>query len=137
VVRPTYLFADSQFYMVEGRWFSEIEMLSLTNPENRWRRACSALVVLLAVFSLAVSVATRYCSAQGGSSYSTSTVHKHSVPEPGRQRLTKSAANWIPPVVRTAVLEAPSSYPRISPAGPPMPSILLELSLYNRPPPAC
>jgi hypothetical protein len=95
------------------------------------------MIVLLAVFSLAVSVATRYCSAQSGSAYSTSTVHKHSSPEPGRQRLTKSAANWMPPVVRSAVLEAPSSYPRISPAGPPMPSVLLELSLYNRPPPAC
>jgi hypothetical protein len=115
----------------------ESEMLRLTNLDSRWRRSCSAIVVVLAVASLAVSVATRYCSPESSSAYSSSTLHKHSSPEPSRQRLTKSAANWIPPVVRTVALEPPTSYPRIAPAGPPMPRVLLELSLYNRPPPSC
>jgi hypothetical protein len=35
------------------------------------------------------------------------------------------------------VLPAPTSYPRIAPAGPPIPTVLLETSLYNRPPPSC
>lgn len=114
-----------------------LRMLRLTNLENRWRRHCAAMVVLVAVSLLVVSVATRYCSSQSSSSYAVRTFHKHSSPEPGRQHLTKSAADWIPPVVATAVFEAPTSYPRIAPAGPPIPSILLELSLYNRPPPSC
>jgi hypothetical protein len=95
------------------------------------------VIVLLAVSSIAVSVATRYCSPQGSSAYSARTLHKHSSPEPSRQRLTKSSANWIPAVARNMVLEAPSSYPRIAPAGVPMSSVLVEPNLYNRPPPSC
>ena len=109
----------------------------LRNVGKRWRTIGCAIVVLLAVSSLTVSVATRYCSPASSNSYSVKTLHKHSSPERSRQRLTKSSTNWITPVVRTAVLEAPTSYPRIAPAGPPIPSVLLEKSLYNRPPPSC
>ena len=109
----------------------------MLNLASRKRRIYSALVVMLAVASLAVSVATRYCSSQSLSAYSSPTAHKHSSPEQSRQRLTKTSTNWMPPVVRTSVLEAPTSYPRIAPAGLPMPTVLLELSLYNRPPPSC
>jgi hypothetical protein len=131
------LSAGAQFYMVEGRWLGKIRMLRLINLDKRWSGRSCAIVVLLAVFSLTVSVATRYCSSQSSSAYSVRSVHEHSSPERSRQHLTKSAADWIPPVVRAGVLEAPTSYPRIAPAGPPMPSFLLEKSLYNRPPPSC
>jgi hypothetical protein len=110
-------------------------MLRLTNLEGSWRKGCCAIVVFLAVTSLAVSVATRYCSPQS-SSYSARTLHKHSSPEQARQRLTNTAVNWMPEVVRSGVLLAPSSYPRIAPAGPPIPNVLFETSLYNRPPPS-
>src|ERR1017187_4210773 len=116
--------------------FPNSGMLCLTHLEGRWRGSCCAIVVFMAVTSLAVSVATRYCSPQP-SSFSTRTLHKHLSPEQSRQRLTKNAANWIPQVVRSGVLQAPTSYPRIAPAGPPIPSVLLETSLYNRPPPSC
>jgi len=112
-------------------------MLHLTNLEGRWRRASCAFVILLAAFALTVSVATRYCAPQGSSPYAVKTLHKHSSPEQARQRLTKNAVNWMPQVVQTGILQAPSSYPRIAPAGPPMPNVLLETSLYNRPPPSC
>lgn len=112
-------------------------MFQLTNLVKLRRRIGSALVVLLAVSSLTVSVATRYCSPPSSAAYSVNTLHRHSSPERSRQRLTKSSTNWITPAVRTAVLEAPTSYPRIAPAGPPIPSVLLEKSLYNRPPPSC
>jgi len=110
-------------------------MLHLTNPENPRRGRWSALVVLLAVCALTVSVATRYSSGEVPV-YTVRTAHKHSSPEPSRQHLTQSTTNWIPQVVRSVVLEAPTSYPRIAPAGPPIPSLLLEESLYNRPPPS-
>ena len=64
------------------------------------------------------------------------TVHKHVSPEPIRQRLIKSAATWMPTVECHAVLDSPSSYPCIAPAGPPCVTLLLEENLYNRPPPA-
>ena len=112
-------------------------MLHLTNLEGRWRRAWCAVVVVLAVSALTVSVATRYCAPQISSPYAVQTLHKHSSPEQIRQRLTKNAANWMPQVLQTGLLQAPTSYPRIAPAGPPMPSVLLETSLYNRPPPSC
>ncbi len=95
------------------------------------------MVVLVAVSLLVVGVATRYGSPQGSSAYSARTLHKHSSLERGRQRLTKTVADWIPPTEVTGVFDAPTAYPRIAPAGPPMPSVLLELSLYNRPPPSC
>jgi hypothetical protein len=112
-------------------------MLHLTNLEGRWRQASCALVVFLAVSALTVSVATRYCTPQSSSPYAVKTLHKHSSPEQIRQRLTKNAVTWMPKVVQTGILQAPTSYPRIAPSGPPMPNVLLETSLYNRPPPSC
>jgi len=109
-------------------------MLRLTHLDGRWRRNFCAVVVFFAVTALAVSVATRYCSVQN-SSFAIKTLHKHSAREQGRQRLTKIAVNWMPQVVQTGVLQAPALYPRIAPAGPPIPSVSLETHLYNRPPP--
>jgi hypothetical protein len=116
-------------------------MLRLTNLEKQWRRGSCAIVVLLAVFSLTVSVATRYCSGQSSSAgsavRSVRSLPEHSSPERSRPRLTKTTADSMPPVVRGAVLGAPRSYPRIAPAEPLVLSFLLEESLYNRPPPSC
>jgi len=112
-------------------------MLRLTNLEDPRRRCLCATVVLLAVCTLTIRVATRYCSSPGLANSTTATLHKHSSPESARQRMTNSAPTWLPPIVRSAVLQAPSSYPRLAPAGPPLPGLLLEKSLYNRPPPAC
>ena len=117
--------------------FCKSGMLRFTNAESRGHRAWCALVVLLAVSALTVSVATRYCAPQSSFSYAVKTVHKHSSPEQIRQRLTKNAVNWMPQVGQTGILQAPTSYPRIAPAGPPIPGLLLETSLYNRPPPSC
>src|ERR1700686_5246699 len=109
-------------------------MQRLTNFEGTWRRSWWAIVIFLAVTALAVSFSTRYCSARN-SSYSARTLHKHSSPEQSRQRLTKNAANWMPHVMQNGVLEPPTSYPRVAPAEPPIVTVLLDTSLYNRPPP--
>ena len=123
-------------YMLEIVGVAKRGMLQLTNLEDsRCRRWCAA-IVLFAVWSLTVSVATRYTFLRVASDNRVTTVQKHVSLEPGRQRLMKNAATWMPPVVCTTVLQAPSSYPRISPAGPPIPSLFFEQSLYNRPPPS-
>ena len=130
------LLAMTHSYMLHTVKAANPEMFTLTNLEGSRCKRWSALVVLFAVCSLTVSVATRYTCSRETSENRVASVHKHTSPDLGRQRLIKDAACWMPPVVRSVVLQAPSSYPNIAPAGPPMPSALLEESLYNRPPPS-
>jgi hypothetical protein len=109
-------------------------MLRLANSDDSSRRGWTAAIVLLAVTAITVSVATRYASVPGISSHTTA-AQKHSTPERAKQRLIKSAANWMPPVVSAVIVQPPSPYPRIAPAGPPIPRLFFEKNLYNRPPP--
>jgi len=130
-----HLLAGAPSFMLQTVGVVKREMLRLTNLEDSRSRRWSALVVLLVVCSLTASVATRYSFFRGSSDDTVTKVQKHVSPEPSRQRLMKNAATWVPPVVASAVFEAPSSYPRVAPAGPPIPSLFFEKSLYNRPPP--
>lgn len=110
-------------------------MKRLSNLEGqrpgRWR----ALVILIAVCALTVSVATRYYSPVSVSAPTIKTLQSHSLRETSRQRLTKDAATWVPTLVCSVTLQPPTFYPRVAPAGPLVPSVLLERSLYTRPPP--
>ena len=129
------LLITSQFYMVRpSRVAARPEMPRRIHFEGQRQTRWCALVVLLAVCSLAVSVATRYSSSRSISSQAVKTVRTHTSPEATRQRLTK-IATWTPPVFSDSVLQVPSFYPRMAPAGPPAPSLLLEESLFTRPPP--
>src|ERR1035438_997972 len=103
--------------------------------EARRRTSWSALVILVAVCSLTISVATRYNSPCNISSHNVKTVQTHTWPDTSRQRLVKNAANWIPPAFGFAVLQVPTFYPLIAFVGPSAPSLLLEENLYSRPPP--
>jgi len=90
-------------------------------------------VIVLAVCGLTVSLATRV--------FRLSLVHHTTTVQSGaaravRQHLNKDAAMWRPPVTKV-VFEVVSFYPRVSPAGPPIPSLIFDESLYNRPPPSC
>jgi len=104
--------------------------------EDQPRKIWCGLVVLLAVCSLTLSVATRYSSPWDGSSGAVKTVRTNSSPEAKRQRLAKNAADWMPPVACFGVLQSPTFYPRVAPAGPPVPSLRFDESLSNRPPPS-
>jgi hypothetical protein len=109
-------------------------MLRLTNPDNSPRRNWISIVVLLAIAALTVSLATRYASVCEVSAHANA-AQKDSTPQHAKQRLIKTAASWIPPVVSAVIIQSPSAYPRIAPAGPPIPRVLFEKNLYNRPPP--
>ena len=92
------------------------------------------LTALLAIFALTASVATRTSVL----TLPHSSVALDSQPSSAvRQHLDSDAMQWVPPVAPVAVAEVVSFYPRISPAGPPIPNLLFDESLYNRPPPAC
>jgi hypothetical protein len=116
---------------------AKARMLRLTNLDDPRRRCFCAALILFAVCTISVRVATRYCFSRSLSGSKITTVQKHSLSEPGHQRMTKSAATWLPPTIRSTLLEAPTSYPRVAPAGPPLPALAFEKSLYNRPPPSC
>jgi hypothetical protein len=109
-------------------------MFRLSASDHSAHRNWTAAIVLLAVTAITVSVATRYVSVPGISSHTTA-AHKHSAPERAKQRLIKYAANWMPPVASAVMIEPPSPYPRIAPAGPPIPRLVFLKNLYNRPPP--
>lgn len=114
-------------------------MLRLTDRRNgRCARWC-ALVVLVATCSLAISVATRYGSPQDAVSGTSLTVHKAhgcSTYKPGRQRLTKDAADWLPPVLAWVNLYQPAPEPRIAAVDVAIPNLTFDSSLYYRPPPS-
>jgi len=101
------------------------------NKLASWRRL---LLILLAVLSLSTSLATRVFnySASG-----TSITVRSSLPQAMRQHLDRDAATWGRPAVSFSMLEAPTFYPRFAPAGPPLPAVLFDESLSNRPPPSC
>jgi len=98
-------------------------------PVPRWR----LVLVSVVMFSLALTLATR--TFHDATSLST-TVQSSSL-QAMRQHMDRDAVRWTAPVATLAVAQAPTFYPRVAPAGPPLPTLLLEENLYNRPPPAC
>ena len=88
--------------------------------------------VAMLLLSLTVSLATR--------TFHLKITHQTTVQSNSaqaiRQHMDRDAVRWVPSVPVLLALEAPSFYPHVAPAGPPLPVLLFEKSLYNRPPPA-
>lgn len=128
--------AERFFAVVKNSLFHEIQFMSqLSNRKYDWHQRGCALVVVIAVCALTVKLTTRFASFDCTSTPAVTTVQPHVSPSPNRQRLMNTATAWNAPLIRPSLLDSTSSYPRIAPAGPPMPSVLVEESLYNRPPP--
>lgn len=112
-------------------------MMPQANSRNGIRQKHSLylwLPILLAVVALTVSVATRttVVSVSHGISVSENTSGVI------RQHMDSDGVGWVPPVTTQLFAELViSHYPRIAPAGPPLPDLLFEDALYNRPPPTC
>ena len=100
---------------------------------NRLHSRWHVLVIILAICGLTFSLATRTFRLTVPHTVTAQSVDSHAV----RQHMDRDAAKWIPPVPVLTVLEAPVFYPRFAPAGPPLPSVLFDESLSNRPPPSC
>jgi len=113
-------------------------MFYLDNLEPRQSKRWWIAVVLLAVCSIAISVATRYCVPGKAADSKVTTVRNHvdTETEQGRQRLLNNAISWMPPVVGSAMLDQNNSFNPIVLARPPAPRQFFEQSLFNRPPPA-
>jgi hypothetical protein len=100
------------------------------DQQPRWR----LFVVVLAICGLTVSVATR--TFRLTVPHGTNTVRSNS-PHAMRQHLDRDAAKWVPPIPVLTTLKAPIFYPNVAPAVSPLPSVLFDKTLYNRPPPSC
>lgn len=111
-------------------------MFHAANQGYDCRQRTCALVVVLAVCALTVKLATRFDGFHSASTPAITTVQQHVCRAPNRQRLMTTAIVWFAPLIRASLLDTTTSYPRIAPSGPPIPGILFEQSLYNRPPPA-
>src|SRR5262245_54084741 len=109
---------------------SELEPIFASKHPAKKLAAC---VVCLLVLSLTVSVATR--------TFRLSFAHGRGLvsgsPHPRLQHPDRDCLLRVPPTPLWAVYEAATFYPRLAPAGPPLPSQLLDDVLYNRPPPSC
>lgn len=100
---------------------------------NSQRLRWYALVVLLAICALTTSLATRtfrlHCS-------HTRIVNADSG-RAIRQHMDRDSVRLVAPVPVLTTLQAPTFYPHVAPAGPPVPGLFFDESLYNRPPPNC
>lgn len=101
--------------------------LSRRTKRLYWAAIVLSIVALTAALATRTSVLTLSHGVSADSQLSNSS----------RQHLDSDAMGWVPPVATPVVAEEVSFYPRVSPAGPPIPSLLFEESLYNRPPPSC
>ena len=110
-------------------------MLILTNQKSGGCARWCALVVLTAVFALAVSVTTRYSSAATAPTSAVKTSHSYSAQPPGRQRLTKDAANWVPPTIGSVPLQVPARPARVPSIRSAIPNPSFASILFYRPPP--
>ncbi len=102
--------------------------LTMRRPP-RWH----VLVIVLAICALTVSLATRTFRLTIPQGVTAQSADSHAM----RQHMDRDAAQWAPLVPTLSTLQAPVFYPRVAPTGPPMPSVLFDESLSNRPPPSC
>jgi hypothetical protein len=94
------------------------------------RRVAFICVVMC---SLVLTLATRTFR---GTTFHSIAVQSDS-PHAIRQHMDRDAVRWAAPVTKISLLLAPTSYPRVAPAGSPTRTLLIEENLYNRPPPSC
>jgi hypothetical protein len=107
-----------------------LEDLRLQNQRHpRWL----VLVIVLAICGLTVSLATRTFRLTLPHGATVQSTDSHAM----RQHMVRDAAQWGHPAPILSTQQIPVFYPRVAPAGPPIPSALFDESLSNRPPPSC
>jgi hypothetical protein len=111
----------------------ESEMLQVAQTDLPKRRSTWwQLLILAAVASLGASLATRVCHA----AFAHHPTVRSSVTDGMPQRMDCDGSHWVAPVPSLTFLQTAGEYAKFAPAGPPLPTILFDQSLSNRPPPA-
>jgi hypothetical protein len=93
------------------------------------------MLVIIAVCSLTLSVATRFSTPSSDQSHIVKSVDRRSA-EPQRQHLDKDATRWVAAVASFIIDEPIAIEPSLVPASPLLPQHTFSESLYNRPPPS-
>lgn len=127
------LVVDRMFNCYNPRRLMRSVLPSHSSRTNCRRSRWSLFVIFLAIFALTATLATR-------TSVPTDfhgTIAQSASTQATRQHLDGDAIQWVAPTPVLTALQVPSFYPRFSPAGPPLPNLLFDESLYNRPPPSC
>jgi hypothetical protein len=110
-------------------------MPSLSYLQIQRRTIWITSVIVLAVGSLTLKLATRYYSPGDGSSVTVKSFRTDAAPDVKKQRLAKNTATWMSPVSSFLALQVPRSYLSIASVQPAVRSLICDKSLYNRPPP--
>jgi hypothetical protein len=100
--------------------------------ERSWAEVCHWALVGLVLLSLVVTLATRFQVTVPGT-----TMVQASASQSTRQHMNQDADRWATPILQLTLLPVPTFYARQASPGPVLPALLIEESLYNRPPPAC
>ena len=98
--------------------------------ERRWQ----GLLIVIAVCSLTLSVATRFWTPCTSQSLVKSVDRRPA--EPKRQHLDRDATRWVAPSGNFVIIEPSTIETRLAPAGDLLPKHVFSESLYNRPPPS-
>jgi hypothetical protein len=110
-------------------------MLEHSRARVRLASRCRIAVVLLAIFFLTVSLATRY-TVLGPELQKVTTV-KSGSPDAKRQHLLSDGLQWTAPASGFTLFQPPQSSVLTVSAVFPSTNLSSESWLYNRPPPSC
>jgi hypothetical protein len=105
--------------------------LKLTIAEQKWR----SVLILLAICSLTVSLATRFWVPSSPPSHAARSVDQRSV-EPKRQNLDRSSTQLVAQSTDFDIIELTAFNTRLMPSQPRLPKAVVSDGLYNRPPPS-
>lgn len=97
---------------------------------RRWQ----SVVIVVAICSLTLSVATRFWTVRNDQSHVVRSIDRRSV-EPKRQHLNKDATRWVTSSADLSVIEPIAIEVRSTSNDPLLPKHVFSDSLYNRPPP--
>jgi len=113
---------------------SSMQSLIFRNRKLHAREWRSALIVI-AICSLTVSVATRFWASSTSDTQIVKSVD-HRPLDPKRQHLNKDAARWVSPSATFSVIAPASVETQLAPVIPLLPKHVFSDTLYNRPPPS-
>jgi hypothetical protein len=109
--------------------------MHLTGKHRLTNRGWQGVVIVLAVCSLTLCVATRFWAPDSTQPHVLKSADNRPA-EPSQQHLDRDATQWIAPSADFSFIELPAVENSAAVYAAPLPTQLFSDSLYNRPPPS-
>jgi hypothetical protein len=109
--------------------------MRILEQRSREGRVWRGLLIVVAVLSLTISLATRFVVPATSPIHTVKTASR-SLTDPQRQHLNCDAVQWSTPVQTAAFADLVVFYSRLAPTEPQIATQFFEDSSYNRPPPS-